>query len=168
MRNLVFAIGFLIILLSSCSSVTANHNAKLLFRVEERLIESDTIYEYDIFDDGLITKINTHNTNDETKLFNSEFKTLEKKRLVKFKDYLSQLEKLDYENDFPWKEDFYKRGNIYRIMFINKVTPSYFKDVDPKLASKKLSIQKVFYYYDGHKDSPEIFSKIVNSLHEVQ
>lgn len=166
-KNLVL-IAFLATCLSnSCTKVGANHNSKLLFRIEERLIDSDEIYEYSIFADGLFSKINIHNTNNESKLFNSEFKTLSKKQLDKFKEQLLSLEKLEYENDFPWKEDMYKRGNVYRIIFIDRITPNYFKDLNTKESPKELSVPKTLYYYEGHKDSPGIFSEIIKELNKL-
>lgn len=166
-KNIVL-IAFIAACLSSfCIKVHANPSTKLIFRIEERLIDSDEIYEYNVFTDGSFNKININNTNSESKLFSSEFKILTKKQLDKFKQYLSSLENLEYENDFPWKEDLYKRGNVYRIIFIDKVRPNYFNNSNTKQSSKELLVPKVFYYYEGHKESPEIFSEIVRELHKL-
>ncbi len=154
------------LLINTCLASQAVHHAKMLLKVEERNIDSDEIYEYQLFDDnqnGLIVKTISANPNNETKLFNSEFKTIEKKQLDKLKEHIAGLQALEYENDFPWKEDYYKRGDVYRIIFVDKITINNF---DTKANPKEILSPKTFYYYQGRKDSPELFKKLVDTLHD--
>lgn len=155
-----------LLILSTCSASFASHHAKMLLKVEERNIDSDEIIEYQLFDDnqnGLIVKTITANPNNESKLFNSEFKTIEKKQLDKLKEHITGLQALEYENDFPWKEDYYKRGDVYRIIFADKIT---LKNFDTKASPKEILSPKTFYYYQGHKENPELFKKLVDTLHD--
>lgn len=154
-----------LIAIGSCLTSQASHHAKMLLKVEERSIDSDEIFEYQLFDDnqnGLIVKTISANPNNESKLFNSEFKTIEKKQLDKLKEHIAGLQALEYENDFPWKEDYYKRGDVYRIIFVDKITINNF---DTKANPKEIMSPKTFYYYQGHKENPELFKKLVDTLH---
>jgi hypothetical protein len=158
------AISFLLLLVLSFSCTPISpQRTELLFRVELRDIELDRISEYRIFTNGLINKTILNATNNPDELFGSEFSYLRPETLKSLKDYLNQLRELDYHNDFPWKEDFYQRGNVIKFEFLDYYDIAYLPQAKSR-EPKQILLPRVFYYYSGHQDSPKIFTEIVKIL----
>lgn len=130
---------------SACNIVPQSSSTRLLYTIEYRDISKDQITEHRVFDNGLVNKTILHDTSNDAHLFKSEFYKLKAKELKKAIQYQKDLQKLDYNNDFPWKKDFYARGNIVKISFPDKVKPQYI--LDPKSAKQELLLERVFYYY---------------------
>ena len=146
----------------SCARISTQ-KTELLFRVELRDIQLDRISEYRIFTNGLINKTILNATNNPDELFGSEFSYLRPETLKSLKDYLNQLRELDYHNDFPWKEDFYQRGNVIKFEFLDYYDIAYLPQAKSR-EPKQILLPRVFYYYSGHQDSPKIFTEIVKIL----
>ena len=154
--------------LASCSAkrTTEFDNSKLLLSIEERDFKSDKVTEFNFFDSGLSQEIIVHSPNSEEDLFTNKFEKLNEKELTTLKSFEQKLSKLDYENSFPWKEGLYDRGNVYKISFISSKKLEYLNRTK-KNSSKEIKFEKVLYYYEGHKDSPELFKEIVEFIKEL-
>jgi hypothetical protein len=76
-----------------------------------------------------------------------------------------QLRELDYHNHFPWKEEFYKRGNVVKIEFPDLVKPSF---ISEPAKVQEILIDKVYYYYDGEAESPRVFQDLVKLINSVK
>lgn len=140
---------------SSCSSTRIESSStKLLFKVELRDISNDTITEFRVFENDLLNKTIIHSTAnsaaEHSDLFISKFVKLNDEQGRQTKDFLRKLQELDYKNFFPWKEDFYKRGNVIKFEFPAQI----------KVQNRNIAVPKVFFFYEGHPDSPELFHQI--------
>jgi len=146
----------------SCARLSPQ-KTELLFRVELRDIQLDRISEYRIFSNGLMNKTILNATNNPDELFGSEFLYLKPETLKSLQGYLNQLRELDYHNDFPWKEDFYQRGNVVKFEFLDYYDIAYLPQAKPQ-EPQQILLPRVFYYYSGHQDSPKIFAEIIKIL----
>ncbi len=159
--NLIAMLG-LLLALSSCSKLDSFNKTKLLFTVENRNIEKDEIIEYRFFENAFVNITITQNSNQTEKLYDSRFKKLSASQLAQSLYFQNQLQRLDYNNSLPWKENYYKRGNVVRFIFAAKQKLSLKNE-----EKKELLIPKVFYYYQGLDDMPELFRKIVKFTEEI-
>ncbi len=145
-----------------CSSCSAQKSSQeLMLRVEVRDNNKDEIKEYRVFDNGLVNISYLHNTNNPKLLYKSYFLELSSKQQKSFQDLYQQLLNTEHYNDFPWKEDWTKRGAVVKIQF-----PSEFQlqCLTNKQEPQKIKAERLFYHYSGHKDEPKIFAELVNFL----
>jgi hypothetical protein len=153
---------FLLFFLNACSSI-APQKTQLLLKIEKRDVVNDTILEYRIFTNGILNKTFIHSTNDSAKLYSSEFYQMKRKQFQTLQTLHKQLTELDYHNDFPWKEDFYQRGNVVKFEFLDLYDIAYIPQTKSK-SPKQILSPKVFYFYSGHQDSPKLFRDILSEL----
>lgn len=156
----------LCLILSSCSTQRQEQNTQLILRIENRDIVSDTINEYRFFADGTFNSTTIHSSNAPEKLYQSSFKKLSKIDLDQVLKFHEELRKLDYHNDFPWKEDFYKRGNVVRIEFADTIKLNYPPSTGTETVTELLSPQ-IYYYYTGHEDSPALFKNLMQFVNKL-
>jgi len=143
-----FAIIVLIsICLSACKPVTNTgaQNTKLILRVEQRQIQLDTIREYRFFDSGLVEETIIYSGG--AGLFDTKFYQLGSLELSELKTQIKTLSSNSYENQFPWQEDFYQRGDVIKFEY-----------------AKADALPHSSYYYTGHEDAPEVFKSIAGML----
>jgi hypothetical protein len=147
---------------SSCSAKKESllGKSKLLISIEKRDYSSDKVTEINFFDSGLKQEIVIHDTSSKENLFSTSLDQLNSKQLEAIKSFETKLNKLDYENSFPWKEGLYDRGNVYKISFISSKKLEYIARKDAK-DSSEIQFEKILYYYQGHKESPELFKELV-------
>jgi hypothetical protein len=134
--------------------------SRLIISIEERDFNADRVNQYNLFSNGLFQKIVIHDSGSPDNLFKSNLKQLDSKSIEQSKSYENKLANLDYENSFPWKEGLYSRGNLYKISFVGTKKLEYISRKDPKDGSE-IKLEKILYYYEGHKDSPQIFKELV-------
>ena len=141
--------------ISSCSAKKESllGKSKLLISIEKRDYSSDKVTEINFFDSGLKQEIVIHDTSSKENLFSTSLDQLNSKQLEAIKSFETKLNKLDYENSFPWKEGLYDRGNVYKISFISSKKLEYIARKDAK-DSSEIQFEKILYYYQGHKESP--------------
>lgn len=156
MRNLII-IQCIVFALSSCAK---SYPQQLSFRVEDRNIADDSITEYRFFENGLVNRTQTYSAKE---LFSSKFIELDKKQTEQVKAILVALQKLDYINDFPWKEDYYKRGNVMKIEFPDEVELKFFANKP----SKTINIPQTFYFYTGHEKQPQVFVELQQLINHL-
>jgi hypothetical protein len=137
--------------------------SRLVIAVEERDFSSDRVTQYNVFSNGLFQKIVTHDSGSPDNLFKSRLKQLDSKSIEQSQSYESKLAELDFENSFPWKEGLYTRGNLYKISFVGTKKLEYISRKDPK-DSSEIKLEKILYYYEGHKDSPQVFKDVVSFI----
>ncbi len=138
----------IILTLASCKQITTNPTAqdsKLILRVEERLIRRDIIREYRFFDSGLVeeTIIYTGGAG----LFDTKFYQLGSLELSDLRGQIKILSSNTYENQFPWQEDFYKRGDVIKFEY-----------------AAQDGLPHSSYYYTGHEDAPAVFKSLTGIL----
>lgn len=146
----------ILLFLSSCSNLDSFNKTKLLFTLENRDVKADEITEYRFFENGYLNITSTQNSNKTEKLYDSSFKKLNQSQLSQSLYYQAQLQKLDFQNSFPWKENYYKRGNVIRLIFPDKHMLNLKNNKEKEILSPR-----VFYYYQGLENMPELFGKIL-------
>lgn len=151
--------------LSSCSAQKPKllGETKLILSIEEKDYNKDRVTQYKIFENGIFEKAITHDSGSQENLFKSELKELNKKELEQVIALEKQLSKLDYENSFPWKEGLYKRGNVFQFNFIASKELEYLRRKSAK-DTKEIQYSKILYYYEGHKESPQLFKDLVSLI----
>jgi hypothetical protein len=137
-------------------------NTKLLFAVEERDFTNEQETSYKVFANGILEKTILHNTKNQAKLFSTTFLTLKKDQVQQAEKLLSEIKNTKYQNFFPWKEDLYSRGNVYKISFVGATELEYLKRTKQQI--KTINHQKILYYYQGHEESPEIFKTLIDFI----
>ena len=157
----VFSIFFIILTACTQASVTTT---ELLYKVELRNISADEITEYRFFKNGLVNYTVTHSTSHNADLFQSKFQTLDSDQIIEMISLQRGLQELDYYNHFPWKEDFYKRGNVVKIEFPDLVKPSFITEPGKV---EEILVDKVYYYYDGEAESPKVFQELVKLINSI-
>ena len=157
MRYLLLALVFI---LCSCNKASLPSDTRLLLNLEERISSEDTIINYQVFENGLIERIVTHDTSKPENLYSTSYQQLDKEKLSSFQEKILALKKLDYQNDFPWKEDFTKRGNIYKFQFIDEVKTQAFDNGD----TETVLVPSTYYYYSGLQDEPKLFQEIIDVI----
>ena len=135
----------------------------LIIAVEERDFNADRVTQYNVFSNGLLQKIVIHDSGSPDNLFKSNLKQLDLKSIEQSKLHESKLAELDFENSFPWKEGLYSRGNLYKISFVGTKKLEYISRKDPK-DSSEIKLEKILYYYEGHKESPQVFKDVVSFI----
>ncbi len=150
-------IYLLCILLSACTSAQIE-DSRLLYKIEFRNISEDRITEYRVFGNGLVNETVIHSSNKNTELFTSKFKTLNEDQINTAIQLQKQLQELDYHNHFPWKEEFYKRGNVIKIEFPKLIKPQF---INEPSEAKELAINQTYFYYDGESESPKVFQDLI-------
>lgn len=159
---------FLSFSMNTCSAKKESYlgKSKLIISIEKRDYNSDRVTQINIFDNSLMQVTIIHDTNSKDNLFSSNLSTIDSKKLEKIKAYANQLNQLDYENSFPWKEGLYDRGNVYKISFLASKKLEYIARKDKK-DTTEISFEKILYYYQGHKKSPELFKALVVFIEEL-
>lgn len=160
---------FIALSLSSCSAKKERSflgDSLLIITIEERDFNRDTVTQYSFYDNALMQTSILHDTNSAENLFKTEFKELNKKELEKIQVLTAQLQKLDYENSFPWKEGLYDRGNVYKVSFVAEKDLEYLKRQD-KQDPKAIKFEKILYYYEGHEESPEVFKELAKFIEQT-
>ncbi len=150
----------LCIFLTACSQANFK-DTELLYRVEFRNISEDQITEYRFFKNGLVNETIIHSTSHNADLFHSKFITLDPEQKILAIDLQKQLQELDYHNHFPWKEEFYKRGNVVKIEFPDLIKPKF---INEATEAQEILINKTYYYYDGETESAEVFKDLVKLI----
>lgn len=140
------AILALFILNSCTSKQEISLENKLLFTVEKRDIAKDEITEFRFFDTGLRSQLITHSSTKQEDLNSNKLSSLPKADLEKILSLQAKLEKLDYQNSFPWKEDFYKRGDVYKVIISKEIAG--------------IKTPTTYYFYSGQDDNPKVFDEI--------
>ena len=151
--------------MSSCSAqkvLPKNADTKLVIEVEKRDFNNDRVTQYRVFANGIFEKVITHDTSSQDKVFSTSFDNLDKAKLDKFVYLAKALNKLDYENSFPWKEGLYDRGSVYKISFVAQKELEYLKRQSKK--TNPVTFSKIYYYYSGHAQSPKEFKELANLL----
>jgi len=150
MRNL--ALAFILVLsLSSCTQSKTDllkSSKQLLLRLEERKISEDIITEYRLFDSALVNKTVIYSSEHldsegDSKGFETSFEQVKISKLKVLSQQIQELRELEHRNYFPWKKDFYERGDVIKFEIQG----------DNGLA-------KTFYYYTGDTKAPDIFGLI--------
>lgn len=164
-KKLVLMVLMLCAILAQSSCGFAPQETRLLFRVEERNFSEDIITEYRVFENGLVNTTITHNSSnkdesDKSYLYASSFKKLSAAELKEARAYSQELKVLEHHNYFPWKEDFYQRGDVIKIEFVDDFSPIAVDDseLDP------VAMPKTFIFYTGLDDNPELLDSILNLL----
>ncbi len=139
----------IILTLTACKPVTKTpSDTKLILRAELREISRDLIREFRFFETGLIEETTIYSGKPSTtELFSTRFYQLSENQTAKLKKQTEELSKTKYQNQFPWKEDFYQRGDVVKFEYA---------------ASDELPHS--CYYYTGHSDSPEIFKTLTELI----
>lgn len=146
----------------------------LLIELEERDIKQDKIQRYELFDNGLLVE-NVIHEGDASKgdLYKSEMKIVKQEKIAKVKSLVEQLQNLEYSNFFPWKEDYYDRGNVVKFKFPDEIKLNCFKrkleaqNADSTAECPDALVSQVYVYYTGHQESPELFAEILNFIKEL-
>lgn len=140
----------LTIFLTACTQPEAT---QLLFKIEARDITQDQITEYRFFDNGLKETTIIHSSSNNQDLFKTSFKQNEPAI-----ELLIKLQNLDYHNHFPWKQDYYKRGNVYKVEFPKKIKPDYITD---NKQDTELLVNKTYFFYSGDENAPELLQDLI-------
>lgn len=141
----------LTILLTSCSNPKVS---KLLFKIESRDIAQDQITEYRYFDNGQVEKTILHNSSNNSELFTTSFKQAKPQI-----ELLNKLQNLDYHNHFPWKQDYYKRGNVLKVEFPKKIKPQYITDTKQ---GTEIMVNQTYFFYTGDEKAPELVQELIS------
>jgi hypothetical protein len=163
MKNLIYIFTIIFSLcITSCSAKKESYlgESKLLISIEKRDYNTDQVSQINFFDNGLKQEIILHDTSSKDKLFKADLKQINSKELESVKAFLSKLNTLEYENSFPWKEGLYDRANLYKISFVTSKKLEYIARQDKKDDSE-VSFEKILYYYQGHKESPQVFKDLI-------
>ena len=152
------------LILAACSQANFK-DTELLYQVEFRNIAEDQITEYRFFKNGLVNDTITHSTSHNTELFHSKFTTLNQTEISQVIELQKQLQELDYHNHFPWKEDFYKRGNVIKIELPKLIKPQFINEPGEV---KEILVNKTYYYYDGETDSPTVFLDLMKLIDTIK
>ncbi len=151
-------------MLAACSQSNFK-DTELLYRIELRNITEDQITEYRFFKNGLVNETITHSTSHNADLYHSEFQTLDGIQTSEAIELQKQLQALDYHNHFPWKEDFYKRGNVIKIEFPASIKPKF---INQPGEAQEVLVNKTYYYYDGETESPKVFQELMKLINEIE
>lgn len=154
----------LCIILTACTPASIN-TTDLLYKVELRNITADEITEYRFFKNGLVNSTVIHSTSHNEELFQSKFQTLDQDQISEMLLLRKRLQECDYHNHFPWKEDFYKRGNVVKIEFPDLIQPKYISD---PAKAKEILVGKTYYYYDGETESPREFLDLMKLIKSIK
>lgn len=131
--------------ITACKPVTNTKpsDTTLILRAELREISADLIREFRFFDTGLVEETVIYSGAKKPALFSTNFYQLGDLQLKNLIKQIQELSSKSYENQFPWKEDFYKRGDVLKLEYA--------------MADR---LPHSTYYYTGHEDSPEIFKSL--------
>lgn len=137
--------------------------AKMLFQIDYREFDKDRITEYRFFDEGFASIVVTHDPAKNNPKFTSHdarIVLIDKTKMAKVKQVYEQLRILKFKNNFPWKENFTKRGDIYYVHVV--------QDYEPLIeigANKTIAVPQVFIFYRGYKDSyPPVYAEFTDLL----
>ena len=125
---------------------------KLLFSVQKRGISADRISEHRFFSSGLVETTIIHDSKNPGELFQTKFN-----KSKPATELLSKIQELDYHNHFPWKEDFYKRGDVIKVQF-PKLIPTQVLKAGEQASS--VLVNKTYYFYSGDEDAPSILDEL--------
>ncbi len=141
--------ALLILSLSACKPISQPpSDSTLILRAELREITLDLIREFRFFDTGLIEETVIYSGKPSSmKLFATKFYQLSENQTTKLIRQTEELSKTNHQNQFPWKEDFYKRGDVIKFEY-----------------AAKDGLAHTSYYYSGHSDSPEIFKTLAELI----
>ena len=147
MRSLLLLL--IICSLTACKPVTSSkpNETTLILRAELREINQDLIREFRFFDTGLVEETVIYSGAKKPELFSTNFYQLASAQLNSLTKQIKELSSKSYENQFPWKEDFYKRGNVVKFEY-----------------AMADGLPHSTYYYTGHESSPEIFKSLLEII----
>ncbi len=147
MRSLILLL--IICSLTACKPVASSkpNETTLILRAELREISADLIREFRFFDSGLVEETIIYSGADKPKLFTTNFYQLGNLELKNLNKQIQELSSHSYENQFPWKEDFYKRGNVVKFEY-----------------AMADGLPHSTYYYTGHENSPKIFKSLLELI----
>lgn len=138
---------------------------KMLLRIEERDLAADITTEYRFLANKtlMITVLHLGDAN-QNKLYSTLLVPFADSVLEKLNGYLTKLDALKYDNDFPWKEKLEVKGNTVEIEFAKTILLNCF---DKKLKGddkncKKAKMPKTYLYYTGHTNEPAVFAELLN------
>lgn len=135
--------------------------AKMLFQIDYREFDKDRITEYRFFDEGFASVVVTHDpgkNNPKFTSYDTRIVILDKTKMAKVKQVYEELRLLKFKNNFPWKENFSKRGDIYYVHVIQDYQP-----IAETEASKTIAVPQVFIFYKGYKDSyPAVYGEFTD------
>lgn len=159
-RSLVF---LTVILCVSCTKSKSPDQNHLVIIIEERKFPEDQIIEKRFYTDGLLNTSVLHDSNDSTKtnLFSSEFKTLSSSEQKKFNKFLEEIKATEHHNEFPWREDFYKKGNIIKVQFPKlKKLEFLAAALNGETLENEVLVLETRFYYEG-QDFPDALEGIL-------
>jgi hypothetical protein len=160
-----FRVFFLLLVFIStaCSKLTSPTKSRILLIIEERKFPEDQIIEKRFYEDALLNRSVLHDSNDKSgkNLFSSEFKTLTGSEFKKFKKNLEIIKASEHHNEFPWQEDFYKKGNIIKVQFPKAKKLEFLSTTsNGKTLENEILLLESRFYYAG-KDFPEALKEIL-------
>ena len=147
------------IFLTSCTQPALKSSNLLLFKIEARNIAADRITEFRYFQDGLIEQTILLDSSNSSEIFKTSFNKSEPQIQL-----LNMLQELDYHNNFPWKQDYHKRGDVIKVQFPKSITP---QSINPNTENKSITINKTYFFYSGDQNAPEILQQLID-LTELQ
>lgn len=151
MRHLLILLS---LVLTSCNLPAQD---KLLFSIEKRNISEDRISEHRFFASGLVESTITHDSSNPDNLFQTQFH-----KSKSATELLDKLQALDYHNHFPWKEEFYKRGDVIKVQFPKFIESQTLKASDQ---AAQVLVNKTYYFYTGDEQAPEILNELLELMH---
>ncbi|MCE2929357.1 MAG: hypothetical protein LW817_06990 [Candidatus Caenarcaniphilales bacterium] len=131
--------------------------SKLLMIIEKRDIAKDKIIEYRVFDDGIINSTIMNSSASASELFQSSFKTTTNAK--RFIELLEKVKDLDHLNDFPWQENYYKRGDVIKLSFVNDIKLNHLEPSSKN--NKSIKTPVVYFFYTGHENNPAILKELM-------
>ena len=150
---------FLLVIMNSCNS-TELQNTKLLLDLENRVFSTDHIIKTKVFENGIIENIVLHSSSEPESIYQTRFKKLNSTEFNQFRVLLTELETMNYHNDFPWKEDLSKRGDVYKFQFLKKIQTKSFREEN----SEEVIMPVTYYYYSGLQSEPKVYSEIIKLI----
>ena len=159
MRYLILCLVFL----TACSKQALNIDfgskdkaikTQLLYSLEERDMTKSRILEYRVHENGLVFK--TIDSLD-TRIYKADSKFLDQAHKL-----IEEVQKVDYHNYFPWKEDLGEKGDIINIEFPGMIKLNCFQEIlENNSKCKDGFAPKTYLYYTGHEESPKVFEELL-------
>lgn len=137
---------------------------KMLFKIDFREFDKDRITEFRFYNEPFVNITVLHDpgkNNPKFTSFDSSVEMLDKNKTAKVQKIYEELKKLSFKNNFPWKENFSKRGDIFYVNVIQEYSPL----ADSESSSKTIALPQVFIFYKGFKeDYPSVYSEIADLI----
>jgi len=137
---------------------------QMLFKIDFREFDKDRITEFRFYNEPFVNITVLHDpgkNNAKFTSFDSSIEMLDKNKTAKVQKIYEELQKLSFKNNFPWKENFSKRGDIFYVNVIQEYSPLS----DSESSSKAIALPQVFIFYKGFKeDYPPVYSEIADLI----